>query len=62
MENNLCDVFGWDYDGGGGGVAVCGERMEVEGQRRRLVICTTGVVSGRSVMERVVEKGIWGRG
>jgi hypothetical protein len=32
------------------------------GQRRRIVICTTGVVSGRSVMDGVIEKSHLGSG
>lgn len=33
-----------------------GRKLEEAGQRRRLVICTTGIISGRSIMEAVVEK------
>ena len=33
-----------------------GRKLEEAGQRRKIVICTTGVVSGRSIMEGVVEK------
>lgn len=33
-----------------------GRQLEAAGDRRRLVICTTSMVSGRSIMENVVEK------
>ena len=37
-------------------------KLEEAGQRKRLVICTTGIVSGRSVMESVIEKSNLGSG
>ena len=38
------------------------QRMEAAGQRRKILICTTGIVSGRSVMEGVIEKANLGSG
>jgi len=32
------------------------KKLEEMGLRRRILICTTGVISGRSVMEEVIEK------
>jgi vacuolar protein sorting-associated protein 33A len=37
-------------------------RLEDAGLRRKIVICTTGIVSGRSVMDAVVEKSNLGSG
>jgi len=34
-----------------------GRKLGEGGQRRKIMICTTGIVSGRSVMEGVIEKG-----
>ncbi|KIX01755.1 uncharacterized protein Z518_09482 [Rhinocladiella mackenziei CBS 650.93] len=39
-----------------------GRKMAESGQRKKIVICTTGVVSGRSVMEGVIEKSDLGSG
>lgn len=33
-----------------------GRKLEESGQRRKIVICTTGIVSGRGIMEGVIEK------
>ena len=33
-----------------------GKQLEAAGERKRLMICTTGIISGRSIMEGVVEK------
>lgn len=33
-----------------------GRKLEEAGQRRKIMICTTGLVSGRSIMEGVIEK------
>ncbi|EXJ88334.1 lysine-specific histone demethylase 1 [Capronia coronata CBS 617.96] len=33
-----------------------GRKMADSGQRKRIVICTTGVISGRTIMEGVIEK------
>jgi vacuolar protein sorting-associated protein 33A len=38
------------------------KRMEAAGQRRKIMICTTGIVSGRSVMDGVIEKANLGSG
>ena len=32
------------------------KKLEQEGKRRKLLICTTGMVSGRSIMDEIVEK------
>jgi len=39
-----------------------GRKLEESGQRRKIVICTTGMVSGRSIMEGVIEKKGLGSG
>jgi hypothetical protein len=33
-----------------------GKRLEAAGQRRKIMICTTGIISGRSIMDGVIEK------
>lgn len=38
------------------------KKLEEAGQRRKIVICTTGVISGRSIMEGVIEKSTLGSG
>ena len=37
-----------------------GRQMEQAGQRKKIIICTTGIVSGRSVMEGAIEKSTLG--
>ncbi|KAJ9611797.1 Vacuolar protein-sorting-associated protein 33 [Knufia peltigerae] len=39
-----------------------GRKIAESGQRRKIVICTTGVVSGRSIMDGVIEKAHLGSG
>ncbi len=39
-----------------------GRKMEEAGQRKKIVICATGIISGRSVMEGVIEKSNLGSG
>lgn len=39
-----------------------GKKMAEAGLRRKIVICTTGVVSGRSIMEGVIERSNLGSG
>jgi hypothetical protein len=39
-----------------------GRKLEEAGQRKKIVICTTGIVSGRSIMEGVIEKSTLGSG
>ena len=39
-----------------------GRKMAEAGLRRKLVICTTSIVSGRSVMEDVIETATLGSG
>lgn len=39
-----------------------GRKLEEAGQRKKIIICTTGVVSGRSIMEGVIEKSHLGSG
>lgn len=39
-----------------------GRKLEEAGQRRRLIICTTSIISGRSIMESIVEKSNLGSG
>lgn len=39
-----------------------GRKLEESGQRRRIVICTTGLISGRSIMDGLVEKRGLGSG
>jgi vacuolar protein sorting-associated protein 33A len=38
------------------------KQLEETGQRRRIMICTTGIISGRSIMEGVIEKSTLGSG
>jgi vacuolar protein sorting-associated protein 33A len=38
------------------------KKLEEAGQRRKIMICTTGIVSGRSIMEGVIEKADLGSG
>jgi vacuolar protein sorting-associated protein 33A len=38
-----------------------GKKLEEMGLRRKILICTTGVISGRSVMEEVIEKEALGK-
>jgi vacuolar protein sorting-associated protein 33A len=37
-------------------------KLEAAGQRRKIMICTTGIVSGRSIMDGVIEKANLGSG
>lgn len=39
-----------------------GRQMAEAGQRKKIVICTTGIVSGRSVMDSVIERSNLGSG
>ncbi|KAL6248984.1 Vacuolar protein-sorting-associated protein 33 [Rhinocladiella similis] len=39
-----------------------GRKIAESGQRKKIVICTTGVISGRSIMEGVIEKSHLGSG
>lgn len=39
-----------------------GRKLAESGQRKKVVICTTGIVSGRSVMDGVIEKSNLGSG
>lgn len=39
-----------------------GKQLEASGQRRKIMICTTGIVSGRSIMDGVIEKWNLGSG
>ncbi|KIX98717.1 uncharacterized protein Z520_05178 [Fonsecaea multimorphosa CBS 102226] len=39
-----------------------GRRLIESGQRKKIVICTTGIISGRSIMEGVIEKSNLGSG
>ena len=39
-----------------------GRKLIESGQRKKLVICTTGIISGRSIMESVIEKKNLGSG
>ncbi|ETN36992.1 uncharacterized protein HMPREF1541_07980 [Cyphellophora europaea CBS 101466] len=38
------------------------KKLEEAGQRRKIMICTTGIVSGRSIMEGAIEKSTLGSG
>lgn len=38
------------------------KKLENAGQRRKVMICTTGVISGRSIMEGIIEKSNLGSG
>ena len=38
------------------------KQLEESGQRRKIMICTTGIISGRSIMEGVIEKSTLGSG
>lgn len=33
-----------------------GRKLEEEGQRRKIIICTTGIISGKTIMESVIER------
>ncbi|KIW92043.1 uncharacterized protein Z519_07025 [Cladophialophora bantiana CBS 173.52] len=39
-----------------------GRKLAESGQRKKIVICTTGIISGRSIMEGVIEKSNLGSG
>ncbi|OAG39377.1 hypothetical protein AYO21_06393 [Fonsecaea monophora] len=39
-----------------------GRKLVESGQRKKIVICTTGIISGRSIMEGVIEKSHLGSG
>ncbi len=39
-----------------------GKQLEAAGQPRKIIICTTGIISGRSVMDGVIEKSNLGSG
>ncbi|OAP63522.1 hypothetical protein AYL99_02749 [Fonsecaea erecta] len=39
-----------------------GRKLAEAGQRKKIVICTTGIISGRSIMEGVIERSTLGSG